>query len=119
MITTTKTQALHAFMNSFGIPGYVEDAVPVKAELPYLTYIKQVGSSQIDIWMNTQSELEIDNLTESILNRIRFGGAIINYDNGAIYITTEDPEWRKGPSDDPREKHIIININIEELDRRF
>lgn len=117
--TTTETQAIHAFMNSFGIPGYVEGSVPDDATLPYLTYIKQVGSSQIDIWENTQSELTIDNLTRTVVNSIRNGGRIISYTGGCVYITTQDPVWRKGPTDDPKEKHTIINIYIEELDGRF
>lgn len=123
----TKTEALHSFFSSFGLPAFpsgevVEDndEKNKKASMPYLTYTKGVASSYectVHLYYYTESELVPDKKAEEICERLRNGGEHVNYDGGTAWVTTSSPEWFSSPDDTDRNyKHRIINLSIDYLE---
>ena len=50
-----KSQALHEFWSSFGLPAYASETVPDDATLPYITY--DVSTDSLDYVINLNASL--------------------------------------------------------------
>lgn len=116
-----KSQAIHTFWNSFGLPAYDENTVPDDAVMPYITYEVQTDSIgepvsvSTSLWYRSLSWELISKKTEQISEYIAMmQPPSIAIDGGRMYITKASPfAQRVG---DPGDKHIrrmLLNVNIE------
>lgn len=116
-------EALHRFMESFGIPAYVESSVPPEAPFPYLTYAPVIGESMddavtmpVNVWYRTDSEAEPNRKVDEMAARITRGGICVGYDYGMLWLKRGTP-WAQAIKDaDPKVKRRYLNIDIERID---
>lgn len=119
----TKEAAIHAFFNSFGMPGYTSASVPDDAKFPYLTYELSTGawedgpiSITVNLWFYVSDESVPNAKVREISKRIGLSGITMPVDGGILYITRGSP-FSVSMSDDSDQfrKRRYMNINIEYL----
>lgn len=117
---TTKTAAIHQFLNSFGIPAYPITSVPEDAEMPYITYTLYLNAWNegeqnipIDVWYRTESEAAPNAKVTDISKAVGMGGKIIACDDGNIWIKRGSPFAQTVQDTDNTVKRRLINISIE------
>ena len=124
-----KAQALHAFWSGFDIPAIDEQSSYDEQTMqklgigyPYITYEAAVGdfdeplSLGADLYYRSDSWAQIEEKAAQIANLIGYGGKIVRYDGGAIWIKRGDPPYRRMAADNPYSiRRIHININAEFL----
>lgn len=87
-----KSQALHSFWSSFGIPAYDENTVDPEAAMPYITYEVSTGAigAQIplsaSIYYRSYSWAAIEQKSAEIAARLGYGGVVIPIDNGYVRL---------------------------------
>ena len=114
-----KEQALHEFWASFLLPAYDENTVPLSAEMPYITY--EVATSEIDytvslnasLWYRSTSWSSATEKANEISAGIGQGGALIPYNNGALWISRGTPFAQRMADDDDSIRRIVLNIDAE------
>lgn len=114
------TKALHKFYNSFGIPGYEENSVPVDAKMPYITYnVVTNGLSDnntpllCNLYYKSDSWVAINKKTEEISNRLRFGEKLAT-EQGFIILYRGDPfTLNVAENDDTSIKRKQINLSCD------
>ena len=116
--------ALYNFWNSFGIPAYVEETVPdenpdgTPVTMPYITYrlAKPDWTAPIStyakIWYRSTSFGGILAMTDIIEKEIG-PGAVIPFDNGAIWLYREPQFAQFVPDDDPDVKCMYLNMSMQ------
>lgn len=120
-----KEQALQAFWSRFGWTAWDENTVPDDAMEQtgghYITYTVAVGEFETanalsaSLWMRSRSWAEITAKSEEIYDRIGYGGRMMPYDGGRIWIRRGTPfAQRMGDTDDSI-RRIYINIEAEYL----
>lgn len=115
-----KAEAIHKFLSGFGIPAYAESSVPAKAKFPYITYALVVDdfssgevSMPINVWYYTDSERIPNAKVNEIAEAIGYGGKLITYDGGAVWIKRGSP-WCQSISESERKvKRRYINLDLE------
>lgn len=118
-----KVQRLHNFWSGFGIPAYDANDVPVKAQLPYITYdvsTDDFGNQRIlnaSLWYRSTRWDEITQKAQQIADTITRGGLMLKYDNGAIWLRRGNP-WaqRMGDPSDSMIRLIVLTVYVEYLD---
>lgn len=124
-----KMQALHSFWSSFGIPAIDEQSAydeKAMADLsityPYLSYeaavseIDEPVALSADIWYKSTSWAGIEAKAQQIANAIGYGGTMIPYDGGAIWIKRGTPAYQRMGAENVFDiRRIHININAEFL----
>lgn len=117
---TTKTAAIHQFMNGFGIPAYPITSVPEDAEMPYLTYTLYLNAWDegeqnipVDVWYRTESEAEPNAKVTDISKAVGMGGKIIQCEDGNIWIKRGSPFAQTVQDVDNTIKRRLINLSIE------
>lgn len=115
----TKGEAIHGFMESFGIPAYAAASVPDDAALPYLTYELADGawnsgevSVVCDLWYRTESEAIPNAKVAEISEGIGLGGKIIPYSGGAVWVKRGSP-FAQSVQDEAGIRRRLINISLE------
>lgn len=94
----SKSKALDAFFNSFGLPAYPSTRVPDDVAFPYMTYeptLANNGNSarpRITIWFFGNSEKPINDKADEIAKAIGIGFPIRS-DDGSIYAYFGEP-WQ-------------------------
>lgn len=119
----TKTAALQAFFEGFGIPTYPSSAVPAKAEMPYLTYEAKTASLgdgdqaiTVNLWYWTETEAAPNAKAQEISEKIGRGGITITCDGGLIWIKRGSPFCQAiVDTSDTTIKRRYINISAEFL----
>ena len=119
----TKEAALHAFFNSFGIPGYPSSSVPDDTVFPWLTYDLitdawdggEVGLT-VNLWYYTTDEAVPNAKAREMSERIGTGGITVSCDGGLIWLKRGFP-WCQNLTDDADKtiKRRYINISAEYL----
>lgn len=119
----TKTQALHSFFGGFGIPAFEENSVPSFDEdktFPFLTYTVVTDSFDHEVaitanlWYKSTSWTACNLKLNEISNAIGYGGKIIDFDDGKIWIKPGSPFAQSmGDSDDKLIKRKYINLTVE------
>lgn len=124
-----REQAIHNFYSQF-LLAYDETSVPeyryvdgekVKVEPPYITYPVSIGEINApitvnpSIWYKSSSWEDITLKAMEIMDGIN--GHIIHYDNGAILLTAGTPKYQRVDSGDDRYRRIVLNIQMEFLER--
>lgn len=124
-----KAQALHSFWAGFDIPAIDEQSSyddKVMEQLgityPYITYEAAVGDFDepvllgADLYYRSDSWAQIEEKAAQIAHVIGYGGKIVHYDGGAIWIKRGNPPYqRMGAENVFNIRRIHININAEFL----
>ena len=114
-----KTEALHGFWSSFGIPAYDESTVPPDAVLPYITYeviTDNIGSpvySSAKIHDRSMSWRSVTEIADRIADTLGYGGITLHFDNGLLLITQGAPFSQRLPDDTDNMRKIMINVVME------
>lgn len=124
-----KAQALHKFWSSFDIPAIDEisaydlnDVQVLSLGNTYITY--EVATDEIDykvtlsasIWDRSTSWERISQKAEEISAAISYGGIVVPYDGGAIWITKSSPFAQRTVVEENYDfRRITLNINAEYL----
>ena len=116
----TKASAIYRVANSFKIPAYEENTVPIDATFPYITYQLVTDSfgnevaMTLSLWYRSSSWLEINEKAEEISKAIGRGGVFIPCDGGKIWIKRGTPfAQNMGDESDDLIKRKLINITAE------
>lgn len=120
-----KSQALHSFWSSFGIPAFDEASVPTgedQPDFPYITYgvyTDAIGASlplSASLWYKSTSWREITLKAEEIAQTIEQMERPIPLDVGYLWIVRGTPfAQRMAEPDDNTIRRILINITVEYL----
>lgn len=117
---TTKSAAIHAFFNSFGIPAYPVTSVPEDAEMPYITYTLSLGawgdgeqSISVDVWYRTDSEAAPNAMVEAISQGLGLGGKVLACDSGLIWLKRGTPFAQTVQDEDNSVKRRLVNVTAE------
>lgn len=117
----TKEQAYHNFVSGFAWKAYDENTVPDDAVLPRITYnlsIAEFGdpvAMSISLWERSYSWEDITLKADEIYQDIGFGGKLIPYDGGSIWIRRGTPFSLRMSDPDDTVRRIVINVVIEFL----
>lgn len=118
-----KSQALHEFWSSFGLPAYASETVPDDATLPYITY--DVSTDSLDYVINLNASLwyrsmkweEISKKAEEIAEYIStMQPPTIELDYGRMYLTKGNPFAQRMSDEGGADiRRIVLSINVEFL----
>lgn len=119
-----RMQAYHDFWSSFGLNAYEETSVPTgdqRPALPYITYFAMTGEigSELyptaSLWYKGTGWTDIIQKSEDIYDAIGYGGIIIPYDNGAMWIKRGSPFSQRMSDTDSLVRRVLINLRLEFL----
>lgn len=118
-----KSQALHNFWSSFGLPAYAVTTVPDNATLPYITYdvstdsLDYVVNLNASLWYRSMSWKEISDKAEEISRYIStMQPPTIELDDGRLYITKASPfAERMADEGGVDVRRIVLSVNVEFL----
>lgn len=116
-----KSQALHTFWSSFGLPAYDQFTVPDDAKMPYITY--SVSEDSLDrpvamtgsLWYRSKSWEAIENKSYEISSAIAPGGYVMRLKDGHAWIYKGSPFAQRLSDTDDTVRRIVINITAEFL----
>ena len=119
-----KTQALQAFWSKFGIPAYQESSVPDgkdRPQFPYITYQNAAGfiedqlALSASVWYRQDSWAGAEEKAAEIAEYIGFGGVLMPFDGGTLWINRGTPFSQSAPADpfDALIRRKILNITAE------
>lgn len=118
-------QALHVFWSSFGLKAYDENTVPDNAMTgnggKYLTYSVSTGyfddlvTLSASLWYKSTSWAEITQKAAEIGETIGYGGKLIPFDGGHIWIQRGTPFSQRMADEDDTIRRIYLNIESEFL----
>lgn len=116
----TAMQVLDTFWNSFGLLAYDETTVPDDTAFPYITYEAREDffnypvAASASLWYRSPSWAGITEKEQAIAREIGFGGSVLPFEGGALWIKRGSP-WAQR-MDDPSDRlirRIVLNIEIE------
>jgi len=120
----TAEAAIYQFLSGFGIPAYPMTSVPDEAEFPYITYDLVVGgwgdgesNMVVNVWYYGDSEAEPNAKVREIAEEIGFGGTLLPFDTGAVWVKRGSP-WALSLSiagEDDKVKRRRLNVTLEYL----
>lgn len=121
----TKNSALYSFFASFGLPAYEENSVydlEGAPAFPYITFQSMTDtlgntlSINASLWYRSTSWADCNAKAEEISAAIGYGGKLLSYDGGAIWIKRSTPfAQNMGDDADDLIKRKLLTINIEYL----
>lgn len=118
----SRTAALQAWLETFGLPVYAAQAVPTGAGLPYMTYTPVSGAwgdgeqaVSVDVWRRTESEAKANADAEAIGAALGLGGVLLACDGGGIWVKRGSPFWQAADAGEPGVKRRYVNLSIENL----
>lgn len=123
-----KSQAIHSFWSSFGLPAYDVNAVPddgadleIVPEMPYITYDVVMDSlgypvtMNASLWYYSSSWADISKKADQIAEYLSVGGRTIPVDNGIVWITPGNPFAQRMEDPNPSIRRILLNVMTEYL----
>lgn len=124
-----KAEAIYNFWSSFGLPAIDEQSAydpetlkQLNIDFPYITFQTGIGdfSQEValtaDLYYRSTSWAEIEGKAAEIAGYIGYGGKIIHYNGGAMWIKRGNPIYQRMSADNPFDiRRIHININAEFL----
>lgn len=121
----TNAEAIHMFMNTFGLTAFDENTVPDADSglLPqnYITYAYSeppfFGDEMVltmQLWYrNTYSWGDITAKADFIRDVIGMRGAVLDVDNGKLRIKRGSPFMQRQADEDDSVRRIYIVLNVE------
>ena len=116
----TKTAALQAWLEGFGLPVYRDSSVPTSARMPYITYSLSLGMfgegecyASVDVWYRTASEAVPTAKAEEIGRDLGLGGRVLACEGGAMWVKRGEPFCQAMADEDDAVKRRTINLSIE------
>jgi len=117
-------QALHQFWSSFGWTAYDENTVPseeMSPAIPRITY--RVAMAEFDetiqltasLWDKSYSWESISIKCNQIYAAIGYGGIMIPYDNGRIWLKRGVPFSQRMSDEDDSIRRIVLTLEAEYL----
>lgn len=109
--------ALYGFFSSFGIPAYLENAIPDNAQMPYITYElrepEPLASTffHASVWYRDTSIDAISRKVDAIRSAIDRGIGI-ETDSGAIYLFQGDQFAQMMSDPNPETKRAYLSMII-------
>ncbi len=118
----TKAAAIQAFWASFGLTAYEENAVPVDAAFPYITYeliTDAFGESTFmsaSVWYRGTSWVSANAKAEEIGARLGYSGVLLDCGTGRIWLKRGTPFAQSlGDTNDDLIKRKVLNITADFL----
>lgn len=118
----SRTAALQAWLETFGLPVYSAQAVPTGADLPYMTYTPVSGAwgdgeqaVSVDVWRRTESEAKANADAEAIGAALGLGGVILPCDGGGLWVKRGSPFWQAADPGEAGVKRRYVNLSIENM----
>jgi len=118
-------QALHQFWSGFGLKAYDESTVPDGAMAvnngKYLTYtvseayFDETDALYASLWYKSTSWSEISQKAEEIGQAIGYGGKLVPFDGGVIWIKRGSPWAQRMSDEDDTIRRIYLIIEAEYL----
>lgn len=118
-------QALHNFWSGFGLKAYDENTVPDGAMAAnggeYLTYnaydsyFDEVVGLYASLWYKSTSWAEISQKAAEIGETIGYGGKLVYFDGGAMWVKRGVPFAQRMSDEDDTIRRIHLNIEVEYL----
>lgn len=122
----TKNGALYDFLASFELPAYDENSVydlEGAPPFPYITFQSVTDSFgntvtiNVSLWYRAGSWADCNAKTEAISQAIGYGGKMIPYDGGSIWMKRGTPfAQNMGDPSDDQIKRKLLTLNLEYLD---
>lgn len=120
-----KEHALHSFWSSFGLKAYDESTVPDNAmeqnNGAYITYGVSTSTFEdpvplhASIWYRDTSWSDITAKADEISKGIGYGGKLVPFDGGYLWIVRGVPFAQRMEDDDDQVRRIYLNIMVEFL----
>lgn len=118
-----KWEAQYEFWSGFGVPAYEQNSVPDADHVvfPYITYqaVSSGFGSELyvsaSVWTKSTSWLEADTISNSIEEKLRYGGVLVPYDGGVIWFVPDTvfSESLGDPSDDTvKRKQLSVIVQF-------
>lgn len=125
----TKEQALHNFWSQFGVSAWDNESVPDEVDFkemeiepfPRITYeviTDNFGARNTltaSIWDRSDGWENITTIKRKVAEKVGYGGQMVPYDEGAIWITRGIPFAQRLADEDDSIRRIVINIEVEYL----
>lgn len=125
MSDKSNAQAIHDFLNSFGLTAFDENTVPDinSGYLPqnYITYAYSEPPTfadeallPIQLWYrNTYSWGDITAKSDFIKNTIGLRGAVLDVKDGVLRVKRGNPFAQRMSDEDDSVRRIYINLDVE------
>lgn len=117
-----KSQALHAFWSSFGLPAYDMYSVPDGATMPYITYEAATDDFENDVqlnaslWYRTTSWEQPCKKADEIAAAINEMASPTPIDGGYMWVKRGTPfAQRMGETDQENVKRMVVIIIVNYL----
>ena len=95
------------------LPGYITYYCPIT---PFSGSDSGTTAGEVNVWLRTSSEAAINRVATAISYAIGYGGVLLRYSGGALWIRRGDPLIVPiSVPDDPGILRRLINIEIEDL----
>jgi len=119
----TREQAYYAFLSrladSWAV--YDESTVPDDASIPRITYNVSVAEfgdpvpMSLSLWDRATKWTSVTYKAEEIYRAIGYGGTVLKYDDGYIWIKRGQPFYQRMADSDDSIRRIYINLEVEYL----
>lgn len=119
-----RAEALHEFWSGFGWKAYDANTVPSSdfdPEMPRITYELAFGEldepvmMSVSLWARSFSWREVSMKAEEIFFTIGYGGTLVPFDGGAIWLMRGSPFAQRMSDEDDTVRRIYLNIDAEYL----
>lgn len=121
-----KSQAIHAFWSSFGIPAYDENTIPTgdnRPDPPYITYNVVEGAVESillltgSVWYRSTSWADISRKVDEIAEKLgRNGFHVEEVDGGYMWMVQGNPfAQRMSDPEDDMLRRYYLNVTAEFL----
>jgi len=117
-----REQALNDFWNSFGVKAYDVNTVPDNApdkKIAYEVVINDFGNptaSVAYVYDRSTSWKSVTDILHLIDERLKYGGVIVPFDNGTIWIQKASPFAQRLDGENDMIRKIVINVQVEYLE---
>lgn len=120
-MSLSKEQVVAQFWESFSIPAYDESTVPDDASFPRITYslvLDSLGDPVLmtaSVWYYSTSWENISAKVEEINQRIGYGGTVLPYDGGYLWLKRGQPFAQRMVDQNDAVRRVYLNLEADWL----
>lgn len=117
----SKEQVWSQFWDSFSIPSYDESTVPDDATFPRITHNLVLDSfgypvlMTASVWYYSTSWEAISQKVQEIADRIGYGGTILPYDGGYLWLKRGRPFAQRMVDENDAVRRVYMNFEADWL----